>query len=131
MWTTIWAITKWLLPLILIFFAIPIYNFVKYYFIWDLSLAKIEFTLQKLWEKAGVIEIQGGAETGKSLLIILLTKYLKGKKWNNIPNVVPGCQELTLESLKKIKRGEYVHGLTGKNNVFWLMRVETSSAKQN
>jgi hypothetical protein len=117
MWAIVWTITKWLIPLALIFFAIPIYNFSKYYFVWDFSRAKIEFTLQKLWEKAGVIEIQGGAGTGKSLLTILLTTYLKGKKWSNVPNVIPGCQELTLESLKKIKRGEYVNGLTGKNNL--------------
>lgn len=117
MWTTIWPIAKWLIPLILLFFAVPIFNFVKYYFVWDFSRIKVEFDLQKLWEKAGVIDIQGGSGTGKSLLIILLTSYLKGKKWNNIPNVIPGCQELNLESLKKIKQGEYVHGLTGKNNV--------------
>ncbi|WNE40071.1 MAG: hypothetical protein GBAus27B_000138 [Mycoplasmataceae bacterium] len=51
------------------------------------------------------------------LFNILLTKYLKGKKWNNIPNIVPGCQELTLTALKQIQQGQYVQGLTGKNNV--------------
>ena len=116
-----WASIKKLLFFVVIFaffFFLPkIWNFVKYFFFWDFQQKFTEYTLDEIWKKAGIIEIRGGAQTGKSLCIILLTKYLKGKKWTNIPNIIPGCQRLTLETLKKHWYGEFEEGLIGRNNV--------------
>lgn len=85
---------------------------------WDIDEKMlVEKSLQKIWDKAGIIEIKGGAESGKSFLIILLAKFLKGKVWTNIPNNLSGCQKLYLETIQQIYNGHYPQGMTGQNNV--------------
>ncbi|KLL04748.1 MAG: hypothetical protein MRERV_12c005 [Mycoplasmataceae bacterium RV_VA103A] len=114
----------WIGVILLIgFYLIPIIGFFKYHLYWDFKEKYVEFTLQPIWKRAGIIEIQGGSESGKTLLLILLTKYLKGRKWNSIPNAIPGCRELDLAVLQQHQEGNFKEGLTGVNNILLIDEI--------
>lgn len=115
-----WQLLIYLIVGLGLFYATAIWGFIKYYYYWDFKSKLVEFELEKIWRKAGVIEIYGGAETGKTLATMLLTQNLKGRKWNNVPNVIPGCQFLTLATLKKHCVGEFEGGIVGVNNVLFI-----------
>lgn len=112
-----WQLTIIILFLTFVFFLPKIYNFIKYFIFWNFDKDFLDFRLEPIWAKAGLIEIYGGAETGKTLLIVLLTQYLKGRKWTNVPCNVPSRQKLTLPILRKHRVGEFEDGIVGKNNV--------------
>lgn len=113
----IWQVAFYVGGALFIFYLTSIIDFVKYNIFWHFSKEKVKFTLQPIWEKAGIIEIQGGAESGKTLLIILLTSYLDGRKWSNVPNIIPGWKRLTLNTIKKHYLGEFEEGIVGVNNL--------------
>ena len=94
--------------------------FVRFHIYWKFRRDRIPFILNNLWKNKGIVEIKGGAETGKTLLIMLLTIHLPGRKWSNVPNVVPGWQKLTLPLLKKHWIGDFEDGAVGLNNVILL-----------
>lgn len=103
--------------------ATDIYGFLKYKLFWQFWKEWIEFTLNPIWSKAGVIQIYGGAETGKTLLTILLTKELKGRKWSNVPNTIDGWKHLKLKTLTKHRIGEFEDGIVGVNNVLLIDEI--------
>jgi hypothetical protein len=112
-----WQIISILILCLVSFFLTRIYRFLKFYFVWQTSKETIPFTLNGIWKRKGIIEIQGGAETGKTLLIIALLIYLPGRKWSNVPNTVEGHKDLDLLTLKKHWMGQYKDGIVGYNNV--------------
>lgn len=115
-----WQLAIYLLGAVILAFLPKIWAFIKYYAFWDSSYQLIKFQLARIWDDAGIIEIQGGAGTGKTLLNILLIKYLDGKKWTNIPNIIPGTLELHLNILKDSYLGEFKEGLIGVNNLLFI-----------
>jgi hypothetical protein len=114
---TYWQIIFILIFLTFVFFLTTIIDFVKYFVFWNFDKDFLDFRLEPIWSKAGIVEIYGGAETGKTLLIVLLTQYLKGRKWSNVACNIPSRNKLTLQLLRKHRIGEYEDGIVGKNNV--------------
>lgn len=112
-----WQLTIIAMILIVAYYATAIFGFLKYFLIWSTAKEFLDFNLEPIWGKAGLIEIYGGAETGKTLLIVLLTQYLKGKKWSNVECNIPYKNDLTLKVMKKHRVGEFKNGIVGKNNV--------------
>lgn len=94
-----------------------LHRWFKYYVIWSWSYDNIDWKLMKLWNSKGIVEITGGAESGKTTFFILLSLFLKAKIWCNIPNRINDCQLLELETLKNHWQGNYKDGIIGKNNV--------------
>lgn len=111
-----WQLIIYLIALLIAFFFFAIVSLIKYFIFWSFDREWLSFKLAPIWQKS-IIEIQGGAETGKTLLIVLLTRHLMGRKWSNVPNIVPGWQKLTLPLLKKHWLGEFEDGIVGVNNV--------------
>lgn len=94
----------WITSLLIAFFSPKLYQALKWV-IWNNSLDWIEFYLDWIWRKAGVIVIEGGAESGKTLACVLLLKYFTAKKWTNLVTLVPSVKKLTLEVLKEHRKG--------------------------
>lgn len=99
------------------FYLTTVVNFVLYYFFWHGSQQLVEFTVNRFWDKAGIIEIRGGTRSGKTLLIMLLIKIMRGKKWSSVPTAIHGPGWLKLPELQAICQGKFPGGNVGKNNV--------------